>query len=273
MIKKRTRLAGLFLLWAALGCAAPSGAQPAASDRLPDAGDPPKERAVEIEAGATRESLTNNLPDWRSLYLEASRTFRPRHTLYGGLRETSRFDLDDTEAYGGLYYPLSETWTGLVEASGSPSHNVLPKYSVFGQLHKALLKGLTVNLGLKHTDYTGSDVRMWVAGGEYYWSSLRAAYTFYSASLEGAGSAPAHRFQLNHYYGERSSIGIAYTTGRETENVGPPRGVITSDVRDWTITGRHWFANDWALAYDLLTHEQGTLYRRKGLRLGIRHRF
>lgn len=272
-MRKRSRLAEFLLLWVALGYAATPGAQPAASGPLPDAGGPPQERSVEVEVGGTHERLTGNQPDWSSVYLDASRTFRPRHTLYGGLRETRRFNLDDTEAYGGLYYPLSETWTGLVEATGSPSHNVLPQYSVFGQLHKALLPGLVANFGLKHTDYSGSDVRMIVAGGEYYWSSLRAAYTFYSGRLEGAGSAPAHRFQLNHYYGERSSIGIAYTTGRETENVGPPRGVITSDVRDWTITGRHWFAKDWALAYDLLTHEQGTLYRREGFRLGIRHRF
>lgn len=255
-----------FVIVVMAACATAVCAQPASVDPRPS---PP----LEVELGATHEELTNNQPDWSSVYLEATRTFRPRNTLYGGLRQTRRFGLDDSEAYGGLYYPIAQAWTVLVEASVSPEHNVLPKHSVFGQLHRELAGGLVAHLGARFTDYSGSDVRMGVAGAEYYWADFRAAYTFYSSRLEGAGSAPAHRFQLNYYYGDGSSTGIAYTSGREAENVGPPRGVITSDVRDWTLTGRHWFSKDWAVSYDLLTHEQGTLYRRQGARLGLRHRF
>src|SRR4029078_4561270 len=85
---------------------------------------------TEVEFGGTRESLTNGLPDWSSVYLEGVHTFKPRHALYGGLRDPRRFGQDDNEAYGGLYYPLSETWTGAVEGSASPTYNVLAKYSV-----------------------------------------------------------------------------------------------------------------------------------------------
>src|SRR5262245_18987065 len=72
---------------------------------------------VEVEFGASHETLTNNNKDWSSVYLEAAHTFRPRNTLYGGIRQVRRFGLDDSEIYGGLYYPLAETWTGVVEAT------------------------------------------------------------------------------------------------------------------------------------------------------------
>jgi len=240
---------------------APAPAPPAAGSR------------TEIEVGGSRESLTNNLPDWSSVYFEAMHQFRERHTLYGGLRQTRRFRQDDTEANAGLYYPLAETWTGLVEGTVSPEHNILPEFSISAHLQKRLAFGLLVGLGVRHSEYTTNGVNMGLGTMEYYWSHFRAAYTFYSTRVDGVGSSPAHRFQFNYYYTDRDSIGIAYATGREVENVGPPVGLIASDVREWVLSGRHWFTRNWGLTYELLDHEQGTLYRRQGLRLGVRHQF
>lgn len=231
------------------------------------------ELPVEVELGASHETLTRNLPDWNSVYLEAARTFRPRNTLYGGIRHTRRFGLEDEEAYGGLYYPLGDTWTALAEATLSPSHEVLPRHSTFGQLQKLAAPGFNIGAGIKHTEYSGNGVNAAILSAEYYWSSFRAAYTFYSTRVDGSGSAPAHRFQLGYYYAERSAVGVSYASGREVESVGPPIGLVTSDVREWGIAGRHWFARDWALSYELLDHEQGSLYRRRGLRVGLRHQF
>ena len=228
---------------------------------------------TEVEFGGTRESLTNGLPDWSSVYLEGVHTFKPRHALYGGLRDTRRFGQDDNEAYGGLYYPLSETWTGAVEGSASPTYNVLAKYSVGGQLLKSLPGGWGFSAGIRHSEYALSAADVATLMGERYWGNFRAGYTLYSGRPEGSSSAAAHRFQLAYYYGERNWMGLSYTTGREVEYVGPPRGTITSDVRDWTLSGRHWFAPNWAVTYDLLTHEQGVLYRRQGGRIGLRYLF
>jgi YaiO family outer membrane protein len=230
-------------------------------------------RPVEVEFGATHENLTHGLSDWDSVYVEGAVTFKERHKLYGGLRETRRFGQDDTEAYGGLYYPLDATWTGVIEGSASPSYNVLAKYSIGGQLLKSLPAGWSLGISLRHNEYSLSAANVVSLTGERYWGNFRAAYTLYSGRPEGESSAAAHRFQLAYFYGDRDWISISYTTGREVEYVGPPLGTITSDVRDWTLSGRHWFAPRWALSYDLLTHEQGSLYRRQGGRLGIRHLF
>jgi YaiO family outer membrane protein len=229
--------------------------------------------ASEIEAGYSRETLTNNLPDWTSTYLIGSHRFGDRHVLYGGLRETRRFDLNDNELHAGLYYPLGPAWTAQIEGSLSPSHEVLAKNSIYGHLQRSLPDGWGVGVGVRHSEYTrsGSDVLSVLA--ERYWGNFRGAYTLYNGRPEGASSGSSHRFQLNYYYADRSTIGLSYTEGREVESVGPPRGVLASDVRNWTLSGQHWLAPAWALTYDLTNHEQGTLYRRQGLRLGIRHNF
>ena len=90
--------------------------------------------ALEGELGFTHENLTNNRPDWSSTYVEASHAIRDRQTLYGMLRETTRFDLTDREVMAGYYHPLAGRWTSLVEASLSSEHHILPKSSVLGEI-------------------------------------------------------------------------------------------------------------------------------------------
>lgn len=233
----------------------------------------PRSGASEIELGGSRENLSNNQPDWRSLSLDAAHHFAPRQTLYGGLRATERFGLDDTELWAGYYHPLSADWTSLVEASASDTHRVLAKYSVFGQLSRRLPYGWVLGAGVRHSEYTGSGVNLLVLDAERYWGSFRAGYTLYAGRPEGAQTGVSHRLALNYYYGERSFVGLSVADGREVENVGPPVGVVVTDVFNVTLSGRHWITPAWALAWDLVSHEQGRLYRREGLRVGLRHRF
>ena len=228
---------------------------------------------TEIEVGYGHETLTNSGLDWRVTHLDLSRQIADRHTIYGGLRDVRRFGLADTDATIGFYYPLDATWTSVLEASVSPYHHVLPKYALFGQLQKALGGGWGANVGLRHSEYERSVVDIFSATAERYWGNWRGAYTLYVGKPQGASSASAHRFQLTHFYGERNSIAIGYTTGREVENVGPPVGVRSTAVNGWALVGRHWLSSAWALTYDLVSHEQGTLYRRQGLRVGVRHSF
>lgn len=232
-----------------------------------------KQGRTEIEAGYGHESLTNNFADWKESYLLAAHDFGGRRALYGGVRETRRFGLDDTEAHAGLYYPLGATWNSVVEARVSPTHDVLAKYSMYGQLQKMLPGGWGIGLGLRRNEYNQTASNVASLETERYWGNFRGAYTLYSGRPEGASSAASHRLQLGYYYADRSSVSLSYSTGREVEYVGPARGVITTDVQNWTLSGRHWLTPTWALTYDVTAHEQGSLYRRQGLRLGIRHSF
>ena len=228
---------------------------------------------TEITVDVGHESLTNNGLNWNFTQLDLSRQIADRNTIYGSLREIQRFGLNDIDGTVGFYTPLNTTWTSVLEASVSPSHHVSPKYSLFGQLHKALGSGWGVEAGVRHSEYEHSAVDILSATAERYWGNWRVAYTLYAGRPQGAASGTAHRLQLTRYYHERNSIGVSYTTGREVENVGPPTGVRATNVKDWTISGRYWLSNAWGLSYELVSHEQGTLYRRQGLRLGVRHSF
>lgn len=231
-------------------------------------------RSSELELGASNERLTGGRADWRSVYLEGAHTFAARRTLYGGVRQTERFELRDTEEWFGYSHPLDAAWTSLIEASASQQHQVLPRYSVFGQLAKQLGEGWGASFGLRHSEYNASGVNLLVAGAERYWGSYRGAYTLYAGRPEGAASTGvAHRLQLNYYYGERSSIGVAAAAGREVENLGPAGGIVTTDVRSLSLAGRHWMTPEWALSWEVSAHQQGDLYRRQGIRLGARRRF
>src|SRR5262245_29094081 len=158
--------------------------------------------AVEAEAGATYEHLTNDQPDWRSLYLDASQTFAPRQTLYGTVRETERFALRDVELAAGYAHPFGAKWTTVIEASYSPDHNVLPESSVFGQLFREAGGGWVFNGGARFNTYTGSDARTLSAGVERYIGHYRVAYTYYNGKPEDASAASSHRVGFDYYYFE-----------------------------------------------------------------------
>jgi YaiO family outer membrane protein len=268
------RAAGLVLA-AALGAApAAALAQAADSPALPDARQAVTQvRNTEVEAGFTREHLSGGQPEWKSWYVEGAHDFARRHTLFGGAGQTERFGLRDDVLWAGLYYPLAREWTLLVEASHAPEHRVLARYSAFAQLHRALADGWGVAAGVRHSEYTAVYTNSLLAEVERYWGNWRGAYTLYLGRPEDAGSAAAHRLQVNYYYGERSRIGTAFTFGREVENAGPTAGIVTTDVMGLALFGRHWFAPHWAATWEVLTHDQGNLYRRTGLRLGLRYGF
>lgn len=228
--------------------------------------------ALELEAGATHEQLSRGRADWQSVYLEGEHRFGERRVFYAALRQTERFDQDDSDWLAGLYHPLAPRWTLNGEAGSSPTHRVLAKYTAALNLHRQLDAGWGLGFGGRHTAYASADTNSANFSVERYFGAYRAAYTFTTTRLAGASSAAGHRLQLNRYYGDRNTIGITVSAGDEVENV-PPGGIVETAVEALALTGRHWLDRDWALSYELLRHEQGNLYRRQGLRLGLRRAF
>jgi YaiO family outer membrane protein len=228
--------------------------------------------ALELEVGATHENLSQGRADWQSIYLEAEHRFGERRVFYAALRHTERFDQEDSDWLAGLYHPLDRRWTLNGEIGGSPTHRVLPESSAALNLHRQLDDGWGLAFGGRVTAYSNADTATASFGLERYFGAYRAAYTFTTTHLAGASDAPSHRLQLNHYYREHDTVGISLSRGEEIENV-PPGGILETDVAALALTGRHWLDRDWALSYELLHHEQGSVYRRAGLRLGLRRAF
>jgi YaiO family outer membrane protein len=237
-----------------------------ASDSSPDA-------ANVVEAGFSHDTLGNNYSNWDSRYIDGSHRIGERHTVYGELRETQRFNLQDLEISGGYYYPLSETWTALVGASVSPDHHVLPKDSVFGQLQKAFDGGWDAQAEWHRSQYTTISTDLIALTAERYWGNFRAAYKLYLGKPQGIGAASSHTGQLGYYYGERDYFTLGFAKGRQVESLGSGLGVLTTYVTSTSLSGHHWMDSSWGLSYEAIVEHQGNLYLRKGIRFGLLHSF
>lgn len=229
--------------------------------------------SVQIEVGASLDTLDKGYDDWRSHYVEGEKKLGERHALYGSLRETERFRTKDTEALAGIYYPLAERWTLLAEGNASPTHHVLARWSALGQIQYAWDGGWGVHLGLRHTDYSNALSNILLITGERYWADYRVAYTHALSTLAGSGSASGGRIQLARYYDEHSWIGAGFSDGTEIENLGATLGVLSTRVQSLGLYGRHWLSRHWAVSYEAATNRQGSLYTRNALRLGLRRQF
>lgn len=228
---------------------------------------------LEIEGGFTSEKLTNNYDDWSSQYINLAKKLSKGKTVYGALRQTSRFDLKDNEATLGYYHALDKNWTVHLEGSNSTTHKVLPKWTLFGGVIRGFRGGWVLNLGVRRTEYDGSQINLGMATLERYFGNYQAAYTFYQSQLVGNGSAQAHGVRLNYFYTDTSRVGISFSSGRELEFLGPSLGVLESDVKSASLSGRHSLTSKFGFTYSYGYHEQGKSYIKRGFQVGIRFLF
>jgi len=237
--------------------------------------DRPSERRLdplEIEAAFTYESLTNNAADWRSAYFEILKKFDPRTALYGSFRQTQRFSLSDQEFLAGIYYPLAADLSLFSDVSMSPSHHLLPQWAAVAELQKGFAGGWVLHAAYRHIEFENAPTNLGYFLAERYWGEFRASYTLYVSHLRGSTTTLSHRITGSWYYEENNALNVSFSLGDEAENVGPPRGVLTSRVAAYSVFGRHWLTDAWACTYELLILQQADFYTRRGIRLGIRYR-
>jgi YaiO family outer membrane protein len=66
---------------------------------------------------------------------------------------------------------------------------------------------------------------------------------------------------------------MAFSFGREHENLGPTLGILRSKTWSVSFSAKHWMTNKFGLSVDGTIHRQGDIYYRRGLTFGIRYRF
>ena len=210
---------------------------------------------------ARKRNAGANLPD-----------FGPRLFLSGGSFQSRRFSTNDLDYRFALHQPGSALVPALAEPGAGTLVEVTPRYTLYTHVTRSLPGGLDLGFGVRQSEYNFSTANLLSFSAERTFGSFRGAYTLYSNRTEGAGLGSAHRFEVSYLYGERNTVGLSYTTGRDTDPMALPASMQVSDIRDWTLSGRHWLSTNWALTYDLLSQEQ-PLYRRQGLRLGVSRSF
>lgn len=227
-----------------------------------------------LETGTSHEALTNNYGDWDSTYIRfVKRDPGDLETLYASYDSVERYGRHDTQGTAGAYFPLAANWLANIEATASGTHNVLPSNSVTAGLQYGSGSHWYEGVAVRHVQYDAGNVDEELITLEHYWSYYRFSYVLTLATLAGTGSQAEHSAELDRYYGNNSSYaGISFVSGREIDNFGTPV-LATSNVHGWTITGRHWMNDNWALVYAYSRFDQGLLYSRTGGRLGLDYRF
>lgn len=227
---------------------------------------------LDLEGGASQESLTNGRQGWYTQYLRVTQRDDNR-VFYAEADATTRFGQYDSQYTIGGYVPLGGPWTAVVQGAFSPTHRVLPSGAVTVGLQYASGDRWFETLSGGSTTYTANSVDTVKLITEHYWGPYRAAYTITVAHLAFTGTDVEHALELDRYYGTRqSSVGISYLTGREVDNVGLP-SLVSSYVQGWNLIGRHWFGDRWGLVYGAVHLNQGTFYSQTGGNLGLDYRF
>jgi len=226
-----------------------------------------------LQAETAYEGLSHGYDAWRSTTLSLGVERRDGRALYGSVARTTRFSLLDHEITIGVRSRPARRVIVSAEAEASPSHHVSPTWGMLGHVDIDAGGGWGVEADIRHRHYASDDVELGAMTIERYVAQFRVAYVLSAARLGGGAAAFGQRAQGDVYYGPRTNrIGLIVSTGNEIEHV-EPLGVLRTPVRAIAIVGRQWLASRWFLSYDASVHEQGALYTRRRVNVGLGTRF
>ena len=236
--------------------------------------------------GLKAPGALDNLDAWR---LDSARPqYRPGSSLEpkGAFAYANPADPTGATVAGGVYQPLSDSLSTLFESTYTNAGGLEQERSMLGEFSAAFGAGWGMRAGMRHSElglkempmYTpatgslgSSDIGMLTL--ERNWDRYRGAYTYYAGRSDTGTTASGHRFQLNYFYGERSSVGLAYTAQQQTDALTGVRMNGLPDTSNVGLVGEHWLSDTWSLRYDALMEDTGTQGLKPEIRLGLRLSF
>jgi len=231
----------------------------------------PGSPTMQVELGAETSSLSNGSPDWRETSLRLTSQPEKRSVRSLGLRQSSRFGLDDHEISGQLTTPLSDRLTATVGGSLSPTHRVLPRQGLEGALQYEFAPAWLMQGGLSNRRYDTTHVDQATLMLEHYFSSFSASFAWKPVRASGVSSSSTE-VRTSYYYSDASFTGLIFSKGQEATTIAPSL-VVLADVRSTAWWGRHWLTRQWAVNYALTHTRQGNFYNRNSVRIGAEYAF
>jgi len=236
----------------------------------------------------------SSFPAWRRFYLDPA-----GHIADAPIGYVSVSDPLTQETTSGVFQALSENLASLLETSYTTGLQGMPERSVMGQVGAQFGNGWGMQAGVRHseiglraveqapgvTDWqtlrvgSAASANLGMLTFERYWDRYRGAYTFFSGRTDTGSLATGHRVQLHYFYSARSSVGLAYTTGRPFDLAMGFGNTVATDVSNLGVTGEHWISSSWAINYNagvnynVLTPESNVSGLKPEFRFGLRLRF
>jgi YaiO family outer membrane protein len=218
------------------------------------------------------EDLSGGRPSWRSTTAGLDHKLGPHRHVNGGVHVEERFDEQDEQFSLGLADRLGSGWSYGVALDVAPDGEILPEWNLVMEAARALPHEMSLNLRARHADYVNVDVDSLAVGVEKFFPMFRAAYTLTAAEPSGLGTSLGHTLRFAHDYNEASHVAFALGYGEEAETIAPGVVQVTTN-RSVSLNGLHWHSAAWGFTWEVGWYEQGDLYDRTRISLGLQYRF
>lgn len=218
--------------------------------------------------GAGYDSLSNDAPSWNQQFVEWSREQRGAWRLSARMARDERFDESDVSAGFGGDLTVRDAWTigGAVAFANDPAFQ--PETAIGLHAGRPFGDGWVVDFGFRQRDYPATRMTGWTARLEHYTGDWRFAWQTGLSRLDGASYEGANSLTADWYYGDGANVGATVNAGTEAEAIAPGN-VLETDVRGFSLHGRHPLADRFALHWWLGVQEQGDYYRRRYVGLAV----
>jgi YaiO family outer membrane protein len=232
-----------------------------------------RERGSRLTADLSYEELSGDRSAWKSASLGYEHRLTAARRAFAGLHLEERFDTRDEQILAGWSDRLNDEWTWSLAADVAPDAEVLPRWSATAEAGRALPAAWNLGLRLRHASHASVDVDTLGATIEKYFGDYSAGYTLNAAKTTDIDDASfGHVLYAARDYGDASRIALAVGFGEEAETVAP--GVVqVTDTTSVSLRGLHGLSAAWAVRWDAGWYEQGDLYDRYRVRLGLERRF
>jgi YaiO family outer membrane protein len=231
------------------------------------------ERGTRLSADLSYEELSGNRPAWKGVSLGMNHPLGGQRQAFAGLHFEERFDTRDEQALFAYAARLNDTWSYGLAGDIAHHADILPEWSIAADAGRALPDAWSIGLRLRHASYQSSDVDTFSAAVDKYLDAYSVGYSLNAAKTSGIDDPSfGHLVRVAREYGNGSRAALVVGFGEEAETVAP--GVVqVTDTKSIAVSGLHWTSTAWGVAWEAGWYEQGDLYDRFRIRVGLEHRF
>lgn len=230
------------------------------------------ERGTRLSFGLSHEDLSGGRSSWQAVTVGLDHPLDSRRRIFAGVNVEERFDTQDEQFSIGLVDRMGGDWSWGVAADVASDAGILPEWNLVAEVGRTLPGDRSVSLRARHASYAAVDVSSLAATIEQYLAAFRIAYALTASRPGGISARLGHTLRLARDYGDGSQATFALGYGEEAETVAPGVVQVTRN-KSVSVHGVHWVVPAWGFAWEAGWHEQGDLYDRMRLRIGLEHRF
>ncbi|HEY9721722.1 MAG TPA: YaiO family outer membrane beta-barrel protein [Oscillatoriaceae cyanobacterium] len=221
---------------------------------------------------ARGETLTNGEAPWNAETLEYQHLLGPRAGLVASLGLTNRFAVEDATFGLGAAGQVTDRLALGLQGIYSPTHEVVPLWRLDATGRCALGAGWKIGLEGERTQYATSTGMRGALSLEKLLGSFRVSYAPALIQLGDVNAGLGQRAEIAYAYGQDDLIALSGELGPAYAFAGPQQLIAVSE-RGLTLSGHHWVNRAWSATYALSWNQEGNLYTRDGVTLGLTRRF